>query len=351
MARSDPPERGSWGRRAGPILLVLAAGLGAALTGRGLGLAAPPLDTGATSRASSWHVLVADRAEPALYAPRGIAVDGQGRVHVLDQGDHRVKVFSSHGQLRAVWGTDTAGPLHMQDPDAIAVDRQGMVYVADSGILKLSPTGRVLARWGGHGEPPNPVALAVGGRGNLFLLIRGTWGTNGGCGTSRVVKLSSRVLKLSPSGVVVARWGPRIGNIRVSQPSGVVVDGRGNIYLAGDFYRRDSAGSASEECVEKLSPAGAPLASWGRRQFGVAAWQTGPGCGGQIAVDSRGNVYTEFIGVAATSATGKPLGRWDVAGQAPGQFSGLTSIAIDARDNLYAADPGNYRIQKLSVAH
>ena len=281
MARSDPPERGSWGRRAGPILLVLAAGLGAALTGRGLGLAAPPLDTGATSRASSWHVLVADRAEPALYAPRGIAVDGQGRVHVLDQGDHRVKVFSSHGQLRAVWGTDTAGPLRMQGSDAIAVDRQGTVYVADSGILKLSPTGRVLARWGGHGEPPNPVGLAV------------------------------------------------------------VVD----------FYRRDSAGSASEECVEKLSPAGAPLASWGRRQFGVAAWQTGPGCGGQIAVDSRGNVYTEFIGVAATSATGKPLGRWDVAGQAPGQFSGLTSIAIDARDNLYAADPGNYRIQKLSVAH
>jgi len=103
-------------------------GLGAALTGRDLGLAAPSLAWRATSGASSWHVLVADRAERSLYAPRGIAVDGQGRVYVLDQGDHCVKVFSSLGKLRAVWGTDTAGPLHMQDPDAIGVDRQGTVY-------------------------------------------------------------------------------------------------------------------------------------------------------------------------------------------------------------------------------
>lgn len=88
--------------------------------------------------------------------PFGIAVDSEGRVFVLDQGNHRVEVFTSEGEFLAKWGSlcalfgtedlpegegcvdpDGAGPLEPGDgqflfPKGIAVDGAGTVYVADS---------------------------------------------------------------------------------------------------------------------------------------------------------------------------------------------------------------------------
>jgi DNA-binding beta-propeller fold protein YncE len=88
--------------------------------------------------------------------PFGITVDSDGRVFVVDQGNHRVEVFTAEGEFLAKWGglcalfgtedlpegegcvdPDGAGPLETGDgqflfPKGIAISPDGTVYIADS---------------------------------------------------------------------------------------------------------------------------------------------------------------------------------------------------------------------------
>lgn len=88
--------------------------------------------------------------------PFGIAVDQQGRIYVLDQGNHRVEVFDARGTFLGKWGSlcalagseDLPAGTGCQDPDGdgpqepgdgqfffpkgIAITADGVIYIADS---------------------------------------------------------------------------------------------------------------------------------------------------------------------------------------------------------------------------
>jgi DNA-binding beta-propeller fold protein YncE len=166
---------------------------------------------------------------------RGIAVDGQGRVfvsvirHFGASGGNRVLVFTNTGKQLAVWGNgskDVAGePVYLEDPEGLALDAQGDLYVADSGghlIVKFSPSGQVLARL----PLPSPTddqgttafwpwAVAVDGQGNVYA------------------DYEYAVVKLSPTGRVIAGWGKE-GNVpgQFESAAGMAIDARGELYVA-----------------------------------------------------------------------------------------------------------------------
>jgi DNA-binding beta-propeller fold protein YncE len=104
-----------------------------------------------------------------------------------------------------------------------------------------------------------------------------------------------------------------------------------------------------ENRVAKLSPGGEVVATWGSRGTEPGQFEQPTG----LAVDGAGNVYVADTGnnrVQELSATGAPLHVWGSLGSKVGQFRNPTGLALDANGNIYVADTDNNRIQ-VFVAH
>ena len=65
--------------------------------------------------------------------PRGVAVDGEGNILVVDYYNHRIQKFTANGQFLSAVGTGGEGPLQFCFPSDIAYNpTNNKVYVADS---------------------------------------------------------------------------------------------------------------------------------------------------------------------------------------------------------------------------
>jgi DNA-binding beta-propeller fold protein YncE len=135
-----------------------------------------------------------------LHYPTGVAVDQRGSVYVADlleeigqPGDTRIVKYSSTGKFLSSRGPADLGLGASLLPQNLVVDPQGSIYVRDSskiGIVKLSPTGKVLARW----QAPaiyNFFDVAVDAHGNVYVTLVGKQGG---------------IEKFSPTGKVLSTW-------------------------------------------------------------------------------------------------------------------------------------------------
>ncbi len=301
-------------------------------------------------------------------SPWALAVSG-GTVYVADVADNTIRSMTPTGVVATFAGT--AGSLGSDDgigssarfssPSALAADSAGNVYVADSinnTVRKISPARAVstfagVARSAGSVDGVGfaalfsyPSGVAVDSTGNVYV---GDASNN----TIRKVTPAAAVTTLAgqaaPPGSVDGS-GPAA---RFSYPSGVVVEGAGNIYLA----------DLGNHTIRKITPAGVVSTFAGRAHvFGSA---NGPGpdarfsSPGGVALDAAGNVYVADIsnhiirkitpdGMVSTFA-----GQANIAGHLDGigsaaQFLYPEGVAVDSAGNVYVADTGNNTIRKVS---
>ncbi len=296
--------------------------------------------------------------------PSGMAVDSAGNVYVGDSENHAIRkitpggVVSTLAGLAGFAGSDdgTGASARFASPLGVAVDSAGSVYVADWGnntIRKITPDGAVSTLAGKAGSQGSgdgtvsmarldePSGVAVDGAGNVYVVEY-----NSG--------LNPTIRKITPSGVVstLARLSA-IGGSDSYRPYGVTVDSAGTVYVA----------NGRNSTVQKITPAGVVSTLAGLA--GKSGSDDGTGANARfsfpsgVAVDSAGNVYVADAwndtirkitpgGVVSTLAgLGESSGSDDGPGSAA-RFAGPSDVAVDSVGNVYVADSGNHTIRKIT---
>jgi hypothetical protein len=201
---------------------------------------------------------VATNAE--LNSPRGVAVDGFGNLFIADAGNERIREVGTNGIITTVAGNGVAGysgdggvatNAELNNPWGVAVDGFGNLFTADNENQRIRKVGTngIITTVAGNGKNGDsgdggaatnaelwyPASVAVDGFGNLFFanqfydIIREV-GTNG---------IITRVAGHGVSGY--SGDGGAATNAELSSPSGVAVDGFGNLYIAdtGNYRIRE----------------------------------------------------------------------------------------------------------------
>ena len=169
----------------------------------------------------------------------------------------------------------------------------------------------------GKGQFDAPTGITVDGSGNVLVAD-----TNNG-----------RIEKLSATGTFLGTLGTKgIGAGQLRNPNGIAVDRTGNIYVA----------DASNHRVQKMAPDGTLIAEWKGPDPGFY----GPR---RVAIGPDDSIYVVDQGhnrIAKLNSNGDVLATWGRTGNGDGEFNDPTSVAVDpATNKVYVADPINKRIQ------
>ena len=262
-------------------------------------------------------------------------------------------------------GAATSAELYQ--PWATAVDSSGNLYIADENnqrIRKVTPTGAI-STYAGNGSPGysgdggqatsaqlnSPTGVAVDGSGNLYI----------------VDYLNNRVRKVTPTGVISTYAGNgtagyngdggQATSAEINYPRSAAVDGGGNLYIADENNQR----------IRKVTPAGVISTVAGNGTAGYSG-DGGPATSAElenpisVAVDAGGNLYlsdnaTNHVrkvtaaGVISTVAGNGTYGSSGDGGPATSaELEDAIGVAVDSSGNLYIADASNQRIRKVTPA-
>ncbi len=329
-----------------------------------------------------------------IAGPAGVAVDGSGNIFIADHYDSRIRKVSPSGIITTVAGSGggfqcigfctsgsgfsgdggSATSAQLSGPAGIALDSAGNLYIADqynNRIRKVSPQGIIITVAGNGTGSPNggsfsgdggsatsaglwsPTSVAVDAAGNLYIADT----TN-----QRIRKVSNGVITTvagGGAGTFSGDGGPAT-SASLYFPTGVAVDGAGNLYIADSYNNR----------IRKVSSAGIITTVVGNGTgalytgtfFGDGSPATSAGLNNPqgVAVDSSGIPYIADTqnnrvrrispnGVISTVAgNGSPGFSGDGASATGAQLNTPTGVATDNAGNLYIADCNNNRVRKVS---
>jgi sugar lactone lactonase YvrE len=198
--------------------------------------------------------------------PYGLAVDGFENVYVADYNNNKIRKITPTGVVTTFAGSglkdsvDAVGTLaSFNTPGGVAVDGSGNLYVVDSGnnkIRKITSSGVVttLAGSGAYDSIDatgtlasffSPTGVAVDAFGNVYVADQS----------------NSKIRKITSSGVVTTLAGSgahgsvdAIGTLASFYlPSGVAVDGYGNVYVADELNSEIRKISLTVTAIENYS--------------------------------------------------------------------------------------------------
>ena len=305
-----------------------------------------------------------------------MALDGAGNLYIADRQNQRIRKVDAAGVISTVAGDGTFGyggdggpaaAAQLGAPFGVALDGAGNLYITDTfnnRIRKVDAAGVIstvagdgMRGYGGDGGPAAaaqlflPTGVALDGAGNLYITD-----------TS-----NNRIRKVDAAGVIstVAGDGTRgyggdggpATAAQLSSPYGVALDGAGNLYIADTRNDR----------IRKVDASGAISTVAGDGTQGYSG-DGGPATAAQlrlpygVALDGAGNLYiadtsndrirkVDASGAISTVAGDGTRGYGGDGGPATAaQLSLPFRVALDGAGNLYIADTYNNRIRKVDAS-
>ena len=260
-----------------------------------------------------------------LNEPPGVAVDGVGNIFIADYNNSRIRKVDVSGKITSIAGNGILGAsgdgglaagASLRNPSGVIVVGNGSIYVADQGnnrIRKIDTSGIITTVAGsGYGSPGTggfggdgglataaelfwPASIAVNSSGKL--IIADTYNNR-----IRIVNGSNLISTLAGNGTTgydgdnFAATGAEL-----NMPSGVAIDGSGNLFIA-DY---------SNNAIRKVDASGIITTVAGNGVYG----------------------YSGDGGSATTAALRNP-----------------NSIALDGSGSIFFVDYQNFRVRKINPA-
>lgn len=278
----------------------------------------------------------------------GLAVDQQGSLFVVDNGNNRIQKFDNAGNFIILWGNFGSANANFHNPTGIACDGKGDVWSVDTNNHRVQ---KFDGKLGGY-------IMKFGSRGNGEGQFNSPWGIAVDRVRGYVYVVDSanfRVQKFDMSGEFVMSWGSfGNGDGQFYFPRGVAVDqSDGSVYVVDMGNHRVQKFDTSTNVLPQL------LTKWGgSSEPGHASSQLAQEAGQLrspwgVAVDGAGDVYVTDTGnhrVEKFDKEGNFITQWGGYGNGDGQFNFPYGIAVDAKGSVFVVDSGNTRVQQFMPA-
>ena len=192
----------------------------------------------------------------ALKFPYGICIDGSGNIYVSEYSGHCVrKITAATGIITTICGNGTAGysgdggpatSAALNTPEGICVDATGNIYIADSKnsrIRKITAATGIITTIGGTGSSsysgdngpavnagiPYPVSVCVDKAGNVYESEANSTVT---CRVRKIDGVTGIITTIAGnSSYAYSGDGGLAVNASLFDPTGICVDGVGNVYI------------------------------------------------------------------------------------------------------------------------
>ncbi|HXN64110.1 MAG TPA: choice-of-anchor D domain-containing protein [Candidatus Acidoferrales bacterium] len=319
---------------------------------------------------------LASNAELSL--PSGLAVDSSGDVYIALAGSNVVReVVASTGDIKTVAGNGTAGytgdggsptNAELKAPQGLALDSAGDLFIADTGnnvIREVPSSGATIQTVAGNGtagyagdgaaatgaELSAPVSVFVDPSGNLFIADRGN-------NVIREVVAATKAIKtVAGNGTAGASGdGGAATQAELNAPSGVALDGAGNIYIS----------DTNNNIVRKVTVANGNIQTIAGNGIGGYSGDGGAAIYAELNapkglyVDSSGNVFIadsanslirELVAVNGTIHSFAGNGTLGLSGDGSSPIDASlnlpTGVALDGVGDIYIADSKNNVIREV----
>lgn len=292
--------------------------------------------------------------------PSGVCADAAGNIYVCDAGNHKIRKITPSGVVTTIAGSaqgfvdNTGTSAQFNVPIGICNDATGNLYIADYSnhkIRKITSSGVVTTIAGstqgfsdGLGTSAkfdSPNGVCIDASGNIYVADF----------------VNHKVRKITPTGTVTTLAGSSAGfadgagsSAQFNGPSGVCIDASGNVYVS-DYYNNRIRKITSAGVVTTFAGSGT---AGGANGIGTTAQFYYPS---GVGIDGFGNIYVgDYYNYKVRKITPSAVVS-DYAGSTAGFNDGPSSTAkfgypygvcSDASGYIYVADWSNHRIRKIT---
>lgn len=289
-----------------------------------------------------------------LEFPLAVAVDSSGNVYIADQNIPEIRKVTRDGMINTLVSGYYASSMQ--------VDAADNIYFVFNSVFKASPDGKVTTivgggyGFGGDNGPAtaaqvnNPSGVALDGAGNIYIA------DTDNCRV-REITLDGKIKTIAGNATCATAGdnGPAT-SAQLNYPSSVAVDSSGNIYI-GEQYRIRKIAAGTGIITSFAGASGSSNADG--TQASAAYIPSAP----LLALDRSGNLYFTDVdtarvrmialstGIVKTVAgTGTAGFGGDMGPATSASLNAPNGIAIDSTGNIYISDQNNCRIRMVDTS-